>query len=193
MAAVSKRPPLTHFLCIPLVTARNLAQWQASLDRFTLDATTTTTATSATGTDPSTSSTISPRAKLATPASLHEANSADTAGPSTSSYTTSKLGGAGSTSEAQTAVETNRDVGVATISRPGPIPTKAVRPLHSIHLTLGVMSLGDNDRIEEASKLLKELDVAELLRSEEVSGKGERHCSYCQSQKSNPACFGILL
>jgi activating signal cointegrator complex subunit 1 len=43
------------------------------------------------------------------------------------------------------------------------IPEKAIRPVGTLHLTLGVMSLESGERIQGAISLLQELDVAELL------------------------------
>jgi activating signal cointegrator complex subunit 1 len=43
------------------------------------------------------------------------------------------------------------------------VPTKAVRPLGTLHLTLGVMSL-DDTQLEEAKRYLQELSLHRLLR-----------------------------
>ncbi|RMZ71290.1 akap7 2 5 rna ligase-like domain [Pyrenophora seminiperda CCB06] len=45
----------------------------------------------------------------------------------------------------------------------GPVPTTAVRPVGTMHLTLGVMSL-DTTELEEASHYLQDLDLHNLLR-----------------------------
>lgn len=46
---------------------------------------------------------------------------------------------------------------------PDGIPEKAVRPLGTLHLTLGVMSLSTPERVDSAIRLLKELDLSVLL------------------------------
>jgi activating signal cointegrator complex subunit 1 len=43
------------------------------------------------------------------------------------------------------------------------IPEKAIRPLGTLHLTLGVMRLEDRTSVEKAVKLLQEIDVNALL------------------------------
>ncbi|MCJ1253412.1 hypothetical protein MMC24_001223 [Lignoscripta atroalba] len=85
-------PPLTHFLCLPLVTPSSTPQLQASLQHFITDV-------SSAGDEPGTS-----------------------------------------------------------------IPVKAIRPLGTLHLTLGVMSLVTQERIDAALACLHGLDVQELLR-----------------------------
>jgi activating signal cointegrator complex subunit 1 len=52
---------------------------------------------------------------------------------------------------------------------PEGIPEKAIRPLGTLHLTLGVMSLLSEDRVNNAVKLLKSLDLKELLSSSNTS------------------------
>lgn len=49
------------------------------------------------------------------------------------------------------------------LQRDGLVPTKAVRPVGTLHLTLGVMSL-DADSLEQASIFLHDLDLYRLLR-----------------------------
>lgn len=44
------------------------------------------------------------------------------------------------------------------------VPPKAIRPVGTIHLTLGVMQLADEQQIEAASKFLCSLDLVEMLR-----------------------------
>jgi activating signal cointegrator complex subunit 1 len=48
---------------------------------------------------------------------------------------------------------------------PDGIPEKAIRPLGTLHLTLGVMSLLSQERIDSALRLLRDLDLRELLSS----------------------------
>ncbi|KAF2803556.1 uncharacterized protein BDZ99DRAFT_353762, partial [Mytilinidion resinicola] len=81
------RPPLTHFLCIPLVTPTSRPQLQEALERFKGDVCATEN-----------------------------------------------------------------------------VPEKAIRPLGTLHLTLGVMSL-DEDGLERATALLQSLSLADLLNT----------------------------
>ena len=87
------KPPLTHFLCLPLITTASRPQFQASLQRFTSEVTTTNEA-----------------------------------------------------GEAQLAA-------------------KAIRPVGSLHLTIGVMSLLTPERLDAACTMLREFDIAGLLRT----------------------------
>lgn len=179
MAAKPKKPPLTHFLCIPLVTQSSAPQWQASLERFTIDATATSTRP-ATNAPTQTNSDTHNRANLAPFPNSQSANSTHSHGLHGTSHTTNQRGGSGRSSEAQTAVENARAAGDIPVPRPGPLPTQAIRPLYSLHLTLGVMSLREDGKIAEATRLLKELDVARLLQSAVAGGSGQCFCcSYC--------------
>ena len=47
-------------------------------------------------------------------------------------------------------------------------PSKAVRPVGTIHLTLGVMQLATEEQIEIASVFLRSLDIFELLKKAEA-------------------------
>ncbi|KAJ5700931.1 hypothetical protein N7493_011977 [Penicillium malachiteum] len=47
------------------------------------------------------------------------------------------------------------------------IPEGAIRPLGTLHLTLGVMSLPNKNRLEEAISFFQSLNLAELLRESE--------------------------
>jgi activating signal cointegrator complex subunit 1 len=49
------------------------------------------------------------------------------------------------------------------LAKDGPVPTKAVRPVGTLHLTLGVMSLVPSE-LEEAKQYLQDLDLHILLR-----------------------------
>jgi activating signal cointegrator complex subunit 1 len=49
------------------------------------------------------------------------------------------------------------------LAKDGSVPTKAVRPVGTLHLTLGVMSLGPLE-LEEAKQYLQDLDLHILLR-----------------------------
>jgi activating signal cointegrator complex subunit 1 len=93
----SKKPPLTHFLCLPLVTSTSRPQLEASLCDFR--------------------SIISE--------------------------------------------ENGRTAGEA--AELAQIPLKAIRPVGTIHFTLGVMSLMSEDRIAEAIGHLQTLDLQNLM------------------------------
>ncbi|PKS06938.1 hypothetical protein jhhlp_005534 [Lomentospora prolificans] len=95
-ASTPKRPPLTHFLCIPLVTPASRSQLSRSLAEFREDV----------------------------------------------------------TSENSFAV-----------------PPGAVRPLGTLHLTLGVMSLREEGKLEEATSLLRGLKLGEILDSVREAAK----------------------
>ncbi|KAG8630573.1 hypothetical protein KVT40_002192 [Elsinoe batatas] len=49
------------------------------------------------------------------------------------------------------------------------VPAGAIRPVGSIHLTLGVMSLKEEGRLDEAVKYLQSLNIAELFRRDDAS------------------------
>lgn len=55
---------------------------------------------------------------------------------------------------------------------PDGIPERAIRPIGTLHLTLGVMSLLSQERVDNALKLLRSLNLKELL-SDQKSGPGE--------------------
>ncbi|KAI9869410.1 MAG: hypothetical protein M1813_000199 [Trichoglossum hirsutum] len=85
--------PLTHFLCLPLVTSESRPQLQASLQQFSAD--------------------------ILTPRSDHQ----------------------------------------------DAIPEKAIRPLDTLHLTIGVMSLQEPEKLERALKHLESIDLRSLLQA----------------------------
>ncbi|KAH0544835.1 hypothetical protein FGG08_001064 [Glutinoglossum americanum] len=87
------RAPLTHFLCLPLVTLESRPQLQASLQQFSADIL--------------------------------------TSGPD------------------------GQDV----------IPEKAIRPVDTLHLTIGVMSLGEPEKLERALRHLESIDLRNLLQA----------------------------
>jgi activating signal cointegrator complex subunit 1 len=98
-----KKPPLTHFLCFPLVNATSLPQLEASLAGF----------------------------KAAIPPLPRRDNDPPL--------------------------------------KPAPplIPDAAVRPVGTLHLTLGVMSLPTKERLDEAVHLLQSLDLNSMVREAE--------------------------
>lgn len=112
------RPPLTHFLCLPLVTSSSKPQLQASLDLFTSEIT-------------------------------------------------------------QKADPGSEDVG----ARIG-VPGKAVRPVGTLHLTLGVMSLRTQARVDEALALLRSIDARELLEKSRLRESVGARCHEAESIQS---------
>ncbi|KAK7553636.1 AKAP7 2'5' RNA ligase-like domain-containing protein [Phyllosticta citricarpa] len=115
-----KKPPLTHFLCIPLVTAMTRPQLEASIARFRREV----------------------------------------------------LGEEGESGEhaAQTADnDDNTTHGTAT----APFSPSAVRPVGTLHLTLGVMSLRDDESIARALALLHSLNLSSLLRQSQSQSQSE--------------------
>lgn len=98
-----KRPPLTHFLCLPLISNTSLPLLEKSLNRFKHN--------------------IPP-------------------------------------------VRRNPDDHPRK-PRPQLFPDSAVRPLGTLHLTLGVMSLPTLERVDEATELLQSLDVDKIMREVE--------------------------
>ncbi|KUJ18287.1 uncharacterized protein LY89DRAFT_684208 [Mollisia scopiformis] len=104
-AAKAAAPKLTHFLCLPLVTASSRPQLQNSLSSFRENV-----------------------SKIKTP------------------------------------------------ELPDGIPERAIRPVGTLHLTLGVMSLVTEEKVQGALKLLQEIDIKELLSAPspvKFSGKGK--------------------
>ena len=96
-----KKPPLTHFLCLPLVTASTQPQLEASLHKFR-----------------------------------------------------------------ELVQSTNEESEEST-----QIPAKAIRPLGTIHFTLGVMSLTSVDRVSEAIGFLQTFDLEGMLK--DILDEGE--------------------
>ncbi|KAJ5155175.1 hypothetical protein N7492_007978 [Penicillium capsulatum] len=107
-ARPEKRPPLTHFLCLPLVNSTSMPQLESSLLAF----------------------------KAAHP----------------------------------TPSQTDAAHGLGQPGAHGPkplIPEGAIRPLGTLHLTLGVMSLPSKERFDEAVAFFQSLDLAALLHEAE--------------------------
>jgi activating signal cointegrator complex subunit 1 len=61
-----------------------------------------------------------------------------------------------------------------TRENPDGIPEAAVRPLGTLHLTLGVMSLLSQERVESALALLKSLNLKEMLSNAANQGSKEK-------------------
>ncbi|KAF4214267.1 hypothetical protein CNMCM8980_008411 [Aspergillus fumigatiaffinis] len=109
-----KRPPLTHFLCLPLVNDISLPQLESSLSTF----------------------------KAAIPLVSHSDENGSV----------------------QQQVSAERPL----------IPDGAVRPVGTLHLTLGVMSLPTKERLEEAIEFFRSLDLASIMHeAEEIAKKSK--------------------
>ncbi|KAF7177031.1 hypothetical protein CNMCM7691_004572 [Aspergillus felis] len=109
-----KRPPLTHFLCLPLVNDISLPQLESSLSTF----------------------------KAAIPSVSHSDENGSV----------------------QQQVSAERPL----------IPDGAVRPVGTLHLTLGVMSLPTKERLEEAIEFFHSLDLASIMHEAEEIAKRSR-------------------
>ncbi|KAJ5720613.1 uncharacterized protein N7483_008547 [Penicillium malachiteum] len=73
------------------------------------------------------------------------------------------------------------------VSRPL-IPEGAIRPLGTLHLTLGVMSLPNRDRLDEAISFFKSLNLDELLREAErvaLQKQAKSHNKYRSNRTKN--------
>jgi len=70
------------------------------------------------------------------------------------------------------------------------IPDKAFRPLGVLHLTLGVMSLRSQEKINAAKVLLEDLDLAELLTQSEGQPESADKGSPNRINESRPAPEG---
>ncbi|PWY87677.1 hypothetical protein BO70DRAFT_360317 [Aspergillus heteromorphus CBS 117.55] len=110
-----KRPPLTHFLCLPLINPISLPQLESSLATF--------------------KAAIPPK-----PGAEQQTN------------------------------PTLREL----LSKQPLIPHGALRPVGTLHLTLGVMSLPTKDRLNEAINFLQSLDLVSMLRDAEKSANRPR-------------------
>lgn len=122
--AKPKRPPLTHFLCLPLINSVSLPQLESSLSSF----------------------------KASIP-------------PISSSIL-----GKGQDEQRQA-------------HRPL-IPDDAIRPVGTLHLTLGVMSLPNPQRLDEALRFFYSLDLVALVRKAEESAARQRSRSKAGKRES---------
>ncbi|KAH0383534.1 hypothetical protein KCU92_g5209, partial [Aureobasidium melanogenum] len=134
---VSKKPALTHFLCVPLVNSISQPQLEASISEFKDYVCPTGPLEAIPGQDQTEVSRISSQAKTEDIISDAKAQP----------------------EELQKASGENILPGVSSPL----IPEKAIRPLGSLHLTLGVMSL-DEEKLVQANTLLQSLDLDNLLR-----------------------------
>ncbi|KAL4979143.1 hypothetical protein BDW66DRAFT_169320 [Aspergillus desertorum] len=117
-----KRPPLTHFLCLPLTNSISLPQLESSLVSFKASI---------------------PTIPPLTPDKVQQ----------------------GDQQQAQCPL----------------IPADAIRPIGTLHLTLGVMSLPTPERLDEALRFFHSLDLVSLMRKAEESAARKR--SYAGAEK----------
>ncbi|KAL8899185.1 MAG: hypothetical protein Q9207_006327 [Kuettlingeria erythrocarpa] len=125
------KPPLTHFLCLPLNGQSSAPQWQASLEHF--------------------------RANVE---SLHSAQAGSSTVPSASSIPPTARA----------------------------VPDKAIRPLGTLHLTIGVMSLMKPEQVDAAIELLRSLEVGTLLTNaneQQESGQSVKVTAAPESSKDS--------
>lgn len=108
------RPPLTHFLCIPLVTESSRAKLQASIQHFTSDI--------SSATNPN-----HPNSESSPHSSTNPSAQDGTADPTPLFH------------------------------------PSAIRPLTTLHLTLGVMAVPTPTRLAAATTLLSSIDLSRLL------------------------------
>ncbi|CAD0017987.1 unnamed protein product [Aureobasidium pullulans] len=133
---VPKKPALTHFLCIPLVNSISKPQLEASVSKFKEDVC-----------RPALDESVEDKA----PAEEND----DTSIAATESLSKD------ATASGDKSGEEIDEMSAAALQGPL-IPEKAVRPIGSLHLTLGVMSL-DEEKLVQAQDLLQSLDLNKLL------------------------------
>ncbi|KAF9343931.1 hypothetical protein BGX26_005014 [Mortierella sp. AD094] len=160
---MSPRPPLTHFLAIPLYTPAAASRINASLGQFATEARANTTVTSS-------NSSATASASATTTATATETRSAN-ASPFpqdalASAIDTLPLNGQTITRDTNNNTNLSRE---ATPPPPPLLPKESLRPPSSLHLTLGVMSLSTPEQLEKAAIFLKSLDIQELLKSAAIT------------------------
>ncbi|KAK7635680.1 AKAP7 2'5' RNA ligase-like domain-containing protein [Phyllosticta paracitricarpa] len=156
-----KKPPLTHFLCIPLVTAMTRPQLEASIARFRREV---LGEEGESGERKGAHDQTKPTSAHAEHADGKELEG--DAEKSKDDATHRDNGG----DAAQTADnDDNTTHGTAT----APFSPSAVRPVGTLHLTLGVMSLRDDESIARALALLHSLNLSSLLRQSQSQSQSE--------------------
>ena len=73
----------------------------------------------------------------------------------------------------------------ATVMDKYDVPHKAIRPIGTIHLTLGVMQLITEEQVEAASAFLRSLDLAQMLQA--VSQRGVVHANITKPPDNSAA------
>jgi activating signal cointegrator complex subunit 1 len=141
------KPPLTHFLCIPLVNESSRSQLQDSLSRFSTEV-----------------RSLKPPTRVSRSGEQELGN----ASPSASEPI------------AVNSAESQQNTGDDAL-----IPERAIRPLGTLHLTLGVMSLQSEEKVDEAIHFLRSIDMASLL--EEAAELRDQDGSAPQPSESKAA------
>lgn len=128
----AKKPPLTHFLCIPLVTAQSRPQLERSVEAFR-------------------------RGVLGEGEGEGEKEPKDqTQKQAERQEGENRRKGEGEEADEDAAPSPSPPV-------QAPFPPAALRPIRTLHLTLGVMSLRDSAALSRALSLLQTLDLSSLL------------------------------
>lgn len=153
-----KKPSLTHFLCVPLVNSISQPQLEVSIKAFK---------------------------ENVCPARPTEAVPQDSSKASrTSSDTESDDIVTDASAQSEEPHKASEKTTTSAILSPL-IPEKAVRPLGSLHLTLGVMSL-DEEKIVQANTLLQSLDLDHLLREATTPGNSSNSTSINAQNPDTP-------
>lgn len=138
------RPPLTHFLAIPLYNKSSITALTASISEFIKE-------TTSTGENKA------------------DASSSATDGPTKSPG--DEISGAIKNSNYQGNTESHGSM--ASSRPPMLLPPGAIRPPSTLHLTLGVMSLTEPDLLETAVSMLKAMDMKEVLEGSMPPASGQ--------------------
>lgn len=129
-----KRPPLTHFLCLPLVNPTSISQLEWSILAFK------------------------------------------------------------ETHPTPSVADSTQGLGRASDNVPKPlIPEGAIRPLGTLHLTIGVMSLASQERFDEAVAFFQSLDLANLMHEAErvATAKQRKQKTKLSSLESSHLAVGL--
>jgi len=153
---LNKRPPLTHFLCLPLVTVESRTQLEEAFLKFK---------EIAKGID---GRTLDSRVRIGE-LSIRE----DAAGDAVN-----ELKGSAA---ASSFVEDNSSI----------LPETAIRPVGTLHLTLGVMSLESSDRLQGAIALLQGLDVQTLASMPDTATTRVAENMTDTTEQTPPFCVSL--
>lgn len=138
-----KNPSLTHFLCVPLVNSVSQPQLEVSIKAFEEHV--------------CSASPVEPVPVQDSPKASRTSSDAKTEDIVTDA-----------SAQSEELHKASEKITPPEILSPF-IPEKAVRPLGSLHLTLGVMSL-DEEKLVQANTLLQSLDLDNLLREATTPG-----------------------
>ncbi|KAI7828219.1 kinase A anchor protein [Gamsiella multidivaricata] len=164
---MSSKPVFTHFLALPLYTSTSANRLNTSLSRFAAEVTTPGTPTTASEDLTSSIEQLS----LSKAASEHNESV-----PTTNNTNSPPCQARRLTSPLATSVPR---------SITAPLPREALRPIASLHLTLGMMSLGEASELERAAAFLKTVDVRALLESAATTAATAESTSIVQGNASS--------